>query len=238
MEDLDSFAVAWYPGEFGNLLRTAIYLQKTDDHKDYMLSDSKDESNYFESEQVKAFHSDEILTKHSELLKHSTIFISTKKKYFDFFGDYIYYRKTYQRQDTFEFLKDNIFTFWNRKRFIPNTSHFVDFVDLFENRQKLFSDLEKIFGAKLKTNVKLFLDNKSQTNLDYYLDFKNKVVDNLCHVSDFSDQSPISSLELYDLSYLVLTYIHHNPNSYTEFARHFPKDGKDFSYKDIGTLLG
>lgn len=237
MEDLDKLAVAWYPGEFGNLLKTAIYLQTTDDHKNYMLADTKDESNYFESQHIKGFHSDDIMDKHSELLEHSTIFISTKKKYFEFFGDYIYYRKTYQRQDTFEFFKDNIFTFWNRKRFIPEASYFLDFVDLFENKEKFFIDLEKIFKAKIKSDVKIFLNNKANTNLHYYLDFKNKIVNNLGNISNLSDQSPISSLDLYDLSYLVLTHIHHNPDRYTNFARGLSKDFKNFNYKDIGPLL-
>jgi len=210
------FCVSWQPGTFGNLIRSAIIIQQSDNNIDFDIK--RDDSHDISHNGIFLVHPHN----DSEILDN----MSAIKPYFEtkqltFFPKYLHYLKhfkslpnkktikNYYDIDSNNFYKDTLRIYWNYTDSISNRCFNIKMDNLFYDFDLFIKDFESYIEEKIKSQTLNFLQIKRDKNLIHLENFTENII-NGTYLLEHNKSKNIQNLLDYEKLLIICTYVHEN----------------------------
>ena len=210
----NKFCVSWNPGTFGNLLLSALGIQKFNSNFDATLKNIDSHN----------AHHHGVIKVHPHNDSNIPYNVPTIKPYFAqkeliFFPNYLHYLKHfkvlpnketiknfYNIGDSNNFYKEILKIYWNKLDPISAKCFNIKIDDFFCNFDRFIIEFESYIGEKLKDQTLFFLQIKRDNNLPLFQFFTNNIVDSVNCLTQHKSKN-IQHLSDYEKILIICTYV-------------------------------
>lgn len=234
--DNNKFCVSWNPGTFGNLIKSAIIIQKFDSNASFDIKKHDSHDIVHDGVSLVHPHND------SEIPHNSTAI----KPYFEmkqlaFFPKYLHYLKwfktfpdkktikNYYDTDDDNFYKSTVRIYWNTRDSVSKKCFNIKMDNFFCNFDHFIVELESYMEEKLKDQTLNFLQIKKNNNLPLFQNFTNNVVNSVNCLTQSKSRN-IQHLSEYEKLLIICTHVQGNWKLTNKFL-------KNYNYQEIVDVM-